>query len=134
MFRWFRKTLTRKEHGFTLIELVVVLAILGILIALAVPRYLNARKKAYKAEGDNILQEGKTLEWAYYQQYNTFDSTGAAIGLAMPGQAHWASPSIGGNSQLITMLMSGSTAPLTGTDSIWITLSGDGSSGGGSTF
>ena len=134
MFRWFRKALTRKEQGFTLIELVVVLAILGILIALAVPRYLAARKKAYKAEGDNILQEAKTLEWAYYQQYNTFDSTGAAIGLAMPGQAHWASPSIGGNSQLITILMSGSTAPLTGTDSIWITLSGDGSSRGGSTF
>jgi type II secretory pathway pseudopilin PulG len=51
-----------------LIELVVVLAILGILIALAVPRFLAARKKAYKAEADNILQEAKTLEWAYYQQ------------------------------------------------------------------
>ena len=134
MFRWFRKTLTRKEKGFTLIELVVVLAILGILIALAVPRYLAARKKAYKAEGDNILQEAKTLEWAYYQQYNTFDSTGAQIGLAMPGGAHWASPSFSGNSQQITVLMSGSLAPLVGTDSIWITLSGDGSSGGGSTF
>src|SRR5437016_4431593 len=134
MFRWFRKSLTRKEKGFTLIELVVVLAILGILIALAVPRYLAARKKAYKAEGDNILQEAKTLEWAYYQQYNTFDSTGAQIGLAMPGGAHWASPSFSGNSQQITVLMSGSLAPLAGTDSIWITLSGDGSSGGGSTF
>ena len=65
MFAWFRKTLNRQEHGFTLIELVVVLAILGILIALAVPRYLGARKKAYKAEADNILQESKTLEWAY---------------------------------------------------------------------
>ncbi|HEX9246853.1 MAG TPA: type II secretion system protein [bacterium] len=134
MFRWFRKSLTRKEKGFTLIELVVVLAILGILIALAVPRYLAARKKAYKAEGDNILQEAKTLEWAYYQQYNTFDSTGAQIGLAMPGGAHWASPSFSGNSQQITVLMSGSLAPLVGTDSIWITLSGDGSSGGGGTF
>src|SRR5207302_7204659 len=107
MFRWFRKALTRKEQGFTLIELVVVLAILGILIALAVPRYLGARKKAYKAEGDNILQEAKTLEWAYYQQYNTFDSAGTQIGLSMPGGAHWASPSFNGSSQLITILMSG---------------------------
>jgi len=134
MFGWVCRRNASRERGFTLIELVVVLAILGILIALAVPRYLAARKKAYKAEGDNILQEAKTLEWAYYQQYNTFDSTGAQIGLAMPGGAHWASPSFSGNSQQITVLMSGSLAPLVGTDSIWITLSGDGSSGGGGTF
>ncbi|HTD47953.1 MAG TPA: prepilin-type N-terminal cleavage/methylation domain-containing protein [bacterium] len=124
----------QRDRGFTLIELVVVLAILGILIALAVPRYLAARKKAYKAEGDNILLEAKTLEWAYYQQFNTFDSAGSAIGLSMPGGAHWASPSFAGNGQLITILVSGSVAPLGGTDSIWLWLSADGTSGASSSF
>ena len=136
MFAWFRKTLKRQERGFTLIELVVVLAILGILIALAVPRYLAARKKAYKAEADNILQEAKTLEWAYYQQWNSFDTTatGASIGLVMPGGSHWAAPSIGGSSTLVTILMSGTVTPLANADSVFITLSSDGSSGGGATF
>ena len=136
VFAWFRKTLKRKEHGFTLIELVVVLAILGILIALAVPRYLAARKKAYKAEADNILQEAKTLEWAYYQQYNAFDTTagGTSIGLVMPVGAHWAAPSFGTAATGVSILMSGISTPLATTDSVWITLGSDGSSAGGSTF
>jgi len=136
MFSWFRKTLNRKERGFTLIELVVVLAILGILIALAVPRYLTARKKAYKAEADNLLQEAKSLEWSYYQQYNSFDTsaTGANIGIVEPTGMHWYSPAFSGGASNVTIVMSGSVAPLTTADSVFITLSGDGSSTGGATF
>ena len=137
MFAGFRKHLKYRRDGFTLIELVVVVAILGILIALAVPRYLTARKKAYKAEGDNLLQEAKTLEWAYYQQYNTFDTTAGMtnLGYVMPGGSHWSSPAVTfTGAQLITMLVSGTLSPLAATDSLWLTLSGDGSSSGGSTF
>ncbi len=135
MFAWFRKTLNRREHGFTLIELVVVLAILGILIALAVPRYLGARKKAYKAEADNVLQESKTLEWAYYQQYNLFDTGGTSIGLVTPGGMHWNAPTFGGGtSTSVSIQMTGSTSPLTTTDSVWVLLYSDGSSGGGASF
>ena len=115
MFSWFRRTLSHKESGFTLIELVVVLAILGILIALAVPRYLSARKKAYKAEADNILQEAKTLEWAYYQQWNSFDTTAAltSIALVMPGGSYWNAPTcVSCSSTFVSLLMSGSQSPL----------------------
>ena len=135
MFAWFRKTLNRREHGFTLIELVVVLAILGILITLAVPRYLAARKKAYKAEADNVLQEAKTLEWAYYQQYNLFDAGGTSIGLVTPGGMHWGQPLFGGtNNQSVSIMMTGSVSPLATADSVWILLYSDGSSGGGASF
>lgn len=76
------------EAGFTLIELVVVLAILGILVALAVPRYLGARRNAFVAEGDNLLQELKTLTWAYYQQYSTFvGATLDTVGFEPPDDA-----------------------------------------------
>ncbi len=135
MFAWLRTNLHRRTAGFTLIELVVVLSILGIVISLAVPRYLAARKKAYKVEADNVLQEMKTLEWAYYQQYSSFDTTpnGAALGFAPPAGMHWNTPVISGNDP-ITITMTGALPPLTSSDSVWITLGSNGASSGGSTF
>jgi prepilin-type N-terminal cleavage/methylation domain-containing protein len=136
MFRWFGKTLKHhQEHGFTLLELVLVLGILGILAALAVPRYLAARKNAYKSEADNLLQEAKTLEWLYYQQYNLFDTTGDNIGLQTPGQMHWGSPVISGTAdQQVTMSMTGTVSPVGNADTVSVILYSDGSSNGGATF
>ena len=127
------------EGGFTLIELVVVLAILGILLALAVPRYLGARKRAYKAEIDNILQEVKTLSWAYYQEQNLFPTTVSDIALQMPGGAAWQTPVItsgGGSTATILWTASGQTSgfPVTQTDLCSVSLSSDGDSTQGCSF
>ena len=46
MIQWFNKKMNKKRKGFTLIELVVVIAILGILAALAIPRFTGVRDKA----------------------------------------------------------------------------------------
>ena len=127
------------EGGFTLIELVVVLAILGILLALAVPRYLGARKRAYKAEIDNILQEVKTLSWAYYQEQNIFPTAVSDIALQMPGGAAWQTPTLtsgGGSTTTIVWTASGQASgfPVVPTDLCSVTLSSDGDSSQGCTF
>jgi prepilin-type N-terminal cleavage/methylation domain-containing protein len=125
----------RQDHGFTLIELVLVLAILSILVALAFPRYLGARKKAFKAEAQELLQEAKTMEWAYYQRYNQFDTSGNSIGLILPGGMHWSMPAFGGTgNQSVSVQLVGKLTPISPTDSTWVLLYSDGSSSGGSSF
>jgi type IV pilus assembly protein PilA len=56
-----RKAMDEKEQGFTLIELLVVMIIIGILAAIAIPLFLNQKKKAHetsaKADATNIGKE-----------------------------------------------------------------------------
>lgn len=128
----------RRAPGFTLIELVVVLAILGILLALAVPRYLGARKRAYKAEVDHIMSELKTLSWAYYQENDILPTSASDIPFQMPGGPAWDVPVVagGGSAAYITWTASGLTggAPVEPADACSVTLNTDGSASQGCNF
>jgi type II secretory pathway pseudopilin PulG len=114
-----------------------VLAILGILLALAVPRYLGARKRAYKAEVDNLLQEMKTLSWAYYQEYNTMPTDVSLIGFQMPTGSAWNTPvdSSGDYLQSVIWTASGNgTKAVVTADLCSLILTTVGSSGQGCSF
>lgn len=76
----------RDEHGFTLIELIMVLVILGILLALALPAYLRTRRKADLSEAQQTLQEMRTNAWRYYAEHNMF---GTATLTAPPPTGNW---------------------------------------------
>lgn len=65
------------KKGFTLIELLVVLGIMGILVAILIPRFSgftdNAREKAVKADAKNIY----TVCEAYYSENGKYPKEGA---------------------------------------------------------
>ena len=65
MLNRLRKAREEHESGFTLIELLVVIIIIGILAAIAIPVFLNQRKKGYDAQSKSDVRNLATLEETY---------------------------------------------------------------------
>ncbi|PID75394.1 MAG: dolichyl-phosphate-mannose--protein mannosyltransferase [Deltaproteobacteria bacterium] len=69
------KKLQNKE-GFTLIELMIVVAIIGILAAIAIPNFLRYQLKAKTSEAKTNIGGIRTSAEAYAAEYNTYLETG----------------------------------------------------------
>jgi type IV pilus assembly protein PilA len=62
----------QEEEGFTLIELLVVIIIIGILAAIAIPVFLNQRKKGYDAQAKSDLRNLATQQETFLTDNNHY--------------------------------------------------------------
>ncbi|MCF8131431.1 MAG: prepilin-type N-terminal cleavage/methylation domain-containing protein [Deltaproteobacteria bacterium] len=70
----------KDEKGFTLIELMIVIAIIGILAAIAIPQFNSYRKRAYNSSAMSDVKNTATAEEAYFVDAQTY---GAETNLAL---------------------------------------------------
>lgn len=107
------KYMKRAQQGFTLIELMIVVAIIGILAAVAIPAYQDYTVRAKVTEGLSLASSAKTGVSEYWASEGGLPSTNASVGLPT-------STSINGNSVrsvavgasgVITVTMAGTGLP-----------------------
>lgn len=70
----------RKQEGFTLIELMIVVAIIGILAAIAIPNFMQYQAKSKQSEAKTNLGGIYTSEVAYFGEANQYSNSFSAIG------------------------------------------------------
>ncbi len=58
--------IAKTDTGFTIIETIIVVVIIGVLVAVAIPNYRFVREKTMAAEGVQILESIRRAQWTYY--------------------------------------------------------------------
>jgi prepilin-type N-terminal cleavage/methylation domain-containing protein len=71
------------NRGFTLLELMITVIIVGVLAALAVPRFMNSSIRAKQAEAQGILKQIYTLETGYFQEHAVYTTDLNVLGVEL---------------------------------------------------
>ena len=78
------RTRLNKDEGFTLIELMVVVLIIAILVAIAIPTFLGQRKNAQDSAAKSNVRNALATEKAYFSVNQVFTATTADLAAIEP--------------------------------------------------
>lgn len=79
----------KNQSGFSLIELMIVVAIIGILASIAIPNYQKFVRKSRQSEAKSTLEAIYTAEKAYQGEFGGFTANLSVVGYAAEGRIHY---------------------------------------------
>ena len=115
----------RSAKGFTLIELLIVVVIIGILAAIAIPKFANTKEKAYITSMKSDLRNLVTAQEAYFTDNVTYasvltnlsysQSAGNTITVVSASGAGWSATSkSNATTKTCAIFVGSATPPITG--------------------
>ena len=78
-------TLRRRSAGFTLIELLIVVVIIGIIAAIAIPKFANTKGKALAASIKSDLRNLATAQEAYFYENSLYATSTSQLNIRTSG-------------------------------------------------
>ena len=107
----------RTEEGFTLIELMVVVLIIAILLAIAIPSFLGARARAQDRAAQSNLRNALTAEKTYYTDVQVYTDTLTAMQAIEPS-LNWTAGTPQPNSKDVKVVRGSVATPTPVTDAV----------------
>jgi prepilin-type N-terminal cleavage/methylation domain-containing protein len=111
-----------RSRGFTLIELLIVVVIIGLLAAIAIPKFANTKQKAYVAQMKSDLKNLATAEEAYFYDSTAYTtnlvdlnnfkpSTGVTLNVLEATPMGWSAEALHAQTARICYLFNGVATP-----------------------
>lgn len=85
----------KASAGFTLVEIIIVVVVLGILAATAIPRVMAPNERIRASEGKNVLIDLLRAQRSYYlENSSTYASSLASLDVTIPASSNFGVPTV----------------------------------------